>query len=363
MTRLELMSDSRFELRSYIAEIENSIESLEELLSTVNKHSEATHIKSIRISLAKDLINVYLSTSDDKDCEHFQFLEQNKQLFQLTDEELKLALDTVKADHNMLKDNVTDDMVTKSMKELAAKAGAVGVPLAAVYMSGSVIGMSAAGITSGLATLGMGGVLGFSGMATGIGTAVILGVMTYKGVKHLTGANELEKFKRRELMLQEVIKQTQRTITLVIDDLNFVIIKLNETITKHGEQSEKIKKLMTMVAQFQGALKTVDTKSNQYQNSAIKLKCPIILDVERLKALTSEPMKKPLYDFIIENYEEKVTKENDKDIVKFIIKQTIKITILDELVQTFQAIGYFDMESILKAKASEGFNMVKGLFG
>jgi hypothetical protein len=223
--------------------------------------------------------------------------------------------------------------------------------------------MSAAGMTSGLATLGMGGVLGFSGMATGIGTAVILGVMTYKGVKHLTGANELEKFKRRELMLQEVIKQTQRTITLVIDDLNFVIIKLNETITKHGEQSEKIKKLMTMVAQFQGALKTVDTKSNQYQNSAIKLKCPIILDVERLKALTSEPMKKPLYDFIIENYEEKVTKENDKDIVKFIIKQTIKITILDELVQTFQAIGYFDMESILKAKASEGFNMVKGLFG
>jgi hypothetical protein len=67
----------------------------------------------------------------------------------------------IQQDFKMLREDFSDDALKRSMKELTAKAGAVGVPLAAVYLSGSVIGMSAAGITSGLATLGLGGVLGF----------------------------------------------------------------------------------------------------------------------------------------------------------------------------------------------------------
>ena len=58
------------------------------------------------------------------------------------------------ADENILNERKNDSDIVKSMKEIGAKAGAVGVPLAAVYFSGSVIGMSAAGLTSGLATLG-----------------------------------------------------------------------------------------------------------------------------------------------------------------------------------------------------------------
>ena len=125
-------------------------------------------------------------------------------------------------------------------KELGAKAGAVGVPLAAVYLSGSVIGMSAAGLTSGLATLGLGGFLGFSSMATGIGVAVLLGVGAYKGIKHLTGANEIDKTKRRELMLNEVIKQTQSTVSYLMEDINFITIKLNDVIVNHGVLYEKV---------------------------------------------------------------------------------------------------------------------------
>lgn len=64
--------------------------------------------------------------------------------------------------------------------DVAASLAAAGVPVAAVAVSGSVFGLSAAGITSGLAALGMG-----FGMASGLGVAVGIGVASYFGVRWL----------------------------------------------------------------------------------------------------------------------------------------------------------------------------------
>ena len=201
--------------------------------------------------------------------------------------------------------------------------------------------MSAAGITSGLATLGMG-----MGMTGGIAVVAIIGVLSYKGVKHLTGSNELDKYKTRELMLHDVLKQTQKTISLIIDDVNYVVQKLNDALLNHVNQTEKIEKLSNMVAQFQGALKSVDSKNNQYQNSANRLECPRILDESRLKSLTSEHTKKDLYTFIIQNYDEKT----------FGLKENVETEKLDRMGKIFKALGYFDMDNILVGK-------VKGIFG
>ena len=293
MTRLELDSNSRFKIRAYIAEITNeNIQLIEELIDLIKNNSEESHYQSLMISLVKDMINVHFSTKDTMS-RSFEFLDKYKNLFGISEAEIDLAYDTVENDYKLLKEDLDDAAIQKNTKELAAKAAAAGAPLAAVYLSGSVIGMSAAGITSGLATLGMG-----MGMTGGLAVIGIIGVISYKGVKHLTGANELDKYKTRELMLHDVIKQTQKTISIIIDDVNHIVQKLNETISNHSDQKEKIKKLTRMVAQFQGALKSVDEKSNIYKNSANRLQSPRILDINRLKSLTSEPTKKPLYNFI-----------------------------------------------------------------
>ena len=355
MTRLELNKDSRFEIRRYITEIsKDNIETVKNLIDIIKENSEDSHHKSLMISLVKDLINVYFSTKDTMD-KNFKFLDDNKELFKISNEEIDLAYDTVENDYKLLKDDLDDDTIKKNAKELASKAAAAGVPLAAVYISGSVIGMSAAGITSGLAALGMG-----MGMTGGLAVVGIIGVLSYKGMKHLTGANELDKYKTRELMLYEVIKQTQKTISLIIDDINYIVEKLNDTLLKHAEQKEKIQKLMKMVAQFQGALKSVDNKSNIYQNSANRLQNPKILDVDRLKELTSEPTKKPLYNFIMENYKQKEMKTEDDKKNVYALKQDISTEILDKMAQVFQALGYFDMGNIVASKAS---SLVKGIFG
>lgn len=64
--------------------------------------------------------------------------------------------------------------------EIAADFAATGIPIGAVAISGSVFGLSAAGITSGLSALALG-----LGMVPGIGVAVGIGIGSYLGVKWL----------------------------------------------------------------------------------------------------------------------------------------------------------------------------------
>ena len=365
MTRLELDKDARFKVRIYITEIsKENIESIEYLLEIIKNNSEISHYQSLMISLAKDLINIYFSTKDTTN-RNFKFLDENKNLFELSEEEVDLAYDTVENDYKLLKEDLDDNAIKQNAKELASKAAAAGVPLAAVYISGSVIGMSAAGITSGLATLGLG-----MGMTGGLAVIGLIGVLSYKGVKHLTGANELDKYKTRELMLHDVIKQTQKTTSLIIEDINYLVKKLSQIMSSHNDlknENENIihllimrnavnKKMQKELTLFQGALKRTDEKSNQYQNSAYRLNCPKILNIERLKSLTDEPTKRQLYDIIIENYERKKVKIDNEVIEQFELKGNILTKNLDEMVEIFKALGYFEVTNIVTSK-------IKGIFG
>ncbi|WP_397471541.1 hypothetical protein [Rheinheimera sp.] len=358
MTRLELSKDSRFELRSYLASIDNLVE-INSLLSIIDAEAKASHHKSIKISLVKDIINIHMSVNngDYLDC---PFLKENQKLFGVTDEEIELAIQAIKLDFAMLKDDFTDDALKKGIKELGAKAGAVGVPLAAVYLSGSVVGLSAAGLTSGLATLGLGGALGFSSMATGIGVAVLIGVGAYKGIRHLTGANELDKAKRKELMLNEIIKQTQRTISYLIEDLNIITSKLNDALKNFSAQDAKIARLMQMMSLMTGAASELNAKTNVTKNSYIKLSCPKELDLSKLKSLTSEPTKQQLYTLVMSFYEvkslTKVVDGAEKTIDVHVLKQDVATEQLERLAKIFDAIGYFKVADVLKSKVAGLFS-------
>ncbi|GLO38449.1 hypothetical protein PPUN15366_00930 [Pseudomonas putida] len=356
MTRLDLSPDTRFTLRAYMASSSAQIP-LATLVEQINTQSPAGQIKALHISLVKDLINLFYSTGG-RDVASFAFLQKNCALLQVSDEEIELAISAIKNDHDMLRDDMTDDQIVSALKLLSAKAAAVGTPLAAVYLSGSVVGMSAAGLTSGLASLGMGGLLGMSGMMTGIGVAVLIGVGAYAGVRKLTGANEINRSKRRELMLNEVIKQTQLTISLVMKDINFITGKLNEYIQAHGAQDEKIKKLMGLMVQMTSAGTVLTDKSSSAQASANKLRCAQYLDEGKLKALTREPTKAELYHFIFSFYEEReivaASKDEDKQIAtKLVIKSGRSSQELESLARAFEAIGYFNVSDVLKGTAAD----------
>lgn len=358
MTRLELSPESRFTLREYITSL-GQLDCLKTLVKTIDESCSPSHNKSVKISLVKDLFSVFMSVNDGS-YENFDFFKDNNHLFNVSEEEIELIIDALKLDFEMLNDDFSDDALTKGMKELGAKAGAVGVPLAAVYLSGSVVGMSAAGLTSGLATLGLGGALGFSSMATGIGVAVLLGVGAYKGIKHLTGANELDKTKRRELMLNEVIKQTQSTVSYLMEDINFIAIKLNETIVAHSAQDEKVKLLVQKITLLTAAGNTLTQKGEATQSKCFKLKCPAELDHEKLKSLTREATKQQIYTVVMSFYEDKIVeKEEDGKIVSvkiFGLKENIPTMEMEKLAKIFDAVGYYKAADVIKGKLSGLFS-------
>jgi hypothetical protein len=124
------------------------------------------------------------------------------------------------------------------------------VPIAAVYLSGSVIGLSAAGITSGLAALG----LGF-GMVPGIGIAVLLGTAIFMGVSQLLdvgGQQEKERLRvERERKAQLVIINLQGALNKLIERVsNLQTVAADAEANKEAIRvlTEKMRYLQQLVA-------------------------------------------------------------------------------------------------------------------
>lgn len=361
MDKIGLDKDSKFIIMEYMSTInKENIVNLQELIEIIKQNSTSSAYKSIMISIIKDSISTYFANVDAKDMDKvilsdINSIEKNKAFFDLNDEDINLAFRAVKEDYSILNKNFDDETVKSLIKDLGVKASSVGVPLGALYISGSVVGLGATGITSGLATLGMGGVLGLSSMATGIGVVALIGVGTYQGVKHLTGANELSKYKYRELMLQEAIKQTQKSIYNVIDTINDLVLRINNAVLDQKENNKKIQKLKQMISSFVGAAKIMTDKQDSFQNSKNRLKCPDILDIVRLKNITSNSIHKDrLFDFIIKNYD-KI--EQDEE-TQYKLKDEIDTAVLEEMGEIFEEIGYFKVSSAIKSKVQDGFSNI-----
>jgi uncharacterized tellurite resistance protein B-like protein len=135
---------------------------------------------TLKFTLLSDLL--FIAHADDTYSE-----EERNEVFAIGDalginEGQRLAVNRYVA--AMLKANRARGFEADDLKklggEVAAGLAATGVPIAAVAASGSVAGLSTAGITSGLAALGMG-----LGVTTGIGVVVGIGVASYFGVRWL----------------------------------------------------------------------------------------------------------------------------------------------------------------------------------
>lgn len=338
MSRIKLAQKTRIDIREYLLDVNENKEDLKNLLKTIEEKLEPIQYKNIIFSLVKDIINVYFSTQESQVLQrNCDFIKQNKQLLGVSQEQIDKIYEAVELDYKMLREEISDDKLKEIFKDMATKGTAVGVPLAAVYLSGSVAGLGAAGITSGLAALGMGGVLGLSSMVTGIGVVVLLGIAAYQGVKWLTSDDKLSKYQMRQLMLQDILKQTQKTISEIIDDINFLVKKLNELFGKNEENKGKIEKLSKILESFVQSAKYIENKNDEAQSYLIKLSLPGILDVAKLKKLTNEPTRQKFYAFILEYYEEKANQEGIKE---HILKENLSKEKLEILAKILKAIGY-----------------------
>lgn len=144
----------------------------------------------------------------------------------ILDDEVAVMKDFVKAARKVRERGLDDSYANKTMKTAAASLGAVGVPMTAVYFSGSVVGFSAAGITSGLA--GLGALVGLGAMVPGIGVAIGLAGISFVGfhraLKGKENRSKQEAAQAKERRERNVIENIQGAV----DHLNLEISRLSQ---------------------------------------------------------------------------------------------------------------------------------------
>ncbi len=340
LVRIEIDSENRIQLREYMTNHEHLI-SNDELLKNLQKNLKDDSFKMIEKSLMKDILYILRTKNKNSDWHKNKFIIELLTRLNISEDQVELIHETIINDEEILNERKNDSEITKSMKDIASKATAVGVPMAAVYFSGSVIGVSAAGMTSGLATLGLGGVLGFSSMFTGVGVAVLIGVGTYKGLKRITSISDLENNKQRELMLQAIIRNSQKSLNYLIEDVNQIARQLTNEIRKVQETKVKIDKLTEVLNMLTKGAEFTSNKLESAEKEKIITGLPMKLNVSRVKELTNAPTKLNFREIVMSCYVKEVI-ENASGTDQLIYKLDDRLSIkeLSDLKDILEGLGY-----------------------
>ena len=373
IARLDFNAESRFNMRSYMLNesdrIDNTI-----LLKEIEDNMAKNRLHEVHISLMKEAINVFRAQKEIKPYVKGAYKKEKKftdlqSLLNVSDDEISLIEDSIINDERIFMDrDVSDDKIKELFTDMAGKAAAVGVPLAAVYLTGTV-GFSAAGLTSGLAALGMGGVLGFSSMVTGIGVALVIGVVSYKlvgrGIRAITG-DESEKYKQRETLLQNVVKKSQRTLNLLIEDINYTTLKVVSLVKNNEVDKMEMEELQKQIQVLASSQAIIMGQSQYSEKEKTIIHLPKHLDVNRLESLTRDATLKDIREIILEFYEEEVieTEEGQKTVM-VLHDEKFSLEELEELLKCFDDIGYNDFKEIASKAITQGVenvgkNIVKG---
>ena len=222
---------------------------------------------ALKCALMSDAIRVVRATSDGP-ARKQPGIGRLAEMLELDDRKVEFLEDACVQDEKILGGELADARITNAAKEMAARAGAVGVPLGAIYVCGSVTGLGAAGITSGLAALGLGGVLGLSAMVSGIGVVVIAGGITYKGVRWVLGGSERNRVSLREMMLQEVLRIHQGAIINLGEDMSHFgqrIAALSLETDSNRDAIDTLAREVMLLSQSAGALTQLGERANRFE--------------------------------------------------------------------------------------------------
>ncbi|MCY4647942.1 MAG: hypothetical protein OXE73_13835 [Gammaproteobacteria bacterium] len=268
MTRMKCSADVRRAVRSYL-EDPQSLEGkaqVGQMLECVPSRISDKKL-DLKCSLMKDAIRVRRATSSDF-VRGQRGIRRLAELLQLEDDMVMFLEEACEKEEEIFAGKLSDSQIREAAKSMAAKATGVGVPIAAIYVGGSVTGLSAAGITSGLAALGLGGMLGLSSMLTGIGVVIVAGGAAHKGVRWVLSRSERHRASLRELMLQEVLRIHQRAIINLGEDISFFgarVADLSKETDRNRAAIDRLFREVTLLSRSAGALARLGERAGGFE--------------------------------------------------------------------------------------------------
>lgn len=382
LSRISLTAKDRYNLRIYQSSPDMR-EDTQDLVNKLNANLSRVSQQYILNSLVKDMVNIHVqayseqnvylgnsssSAQDDDSYLHDPFIMRFARANGIEDQQLKFIKQVIDADNKIFDDNVDDEGLNSALSSLAATAGAVGVPLAALYFSGSVVGLSAAGISSGLAALGLGGLFGLSSMATGLGAMILIGLGANKGIKKLTGQDERDKRARKQALLFAVNRQLTKSINLLAEDVNTFTQELSKQIKKAQALEQDVFAKEQVLSELLARIEALSTFSSGnellvqdsriVETKAYRQNLPINLDIEKLRAITDEPTKQQIFENILALYDQREVTEDGKVVTRYILKDDLICDEAEFLSTALDKLGYYDLSGVAKG----GLASIKSLW-
>lgn len=218
--------------------------------------------EQLRYALMVNLVDTVWA-NDELDSNEEEAIQLAKQQLKVTAEQLAAIRTFIQKIREIRDRGLDDNYAADAIKTAAAGLSAVGVPVAAVWLSGSVIGLSAAGITSGLA--GLGALIGIGGMIPGIGVAILLGTGIFMGINTLLDTGD--KSKKSQLQAEK-----ERKAQLVIKNMQGAIDQLVEQIIHLQEKTTTLEVGAASAEANREAIKILTERLRFMQQSVAKRK-------------------------------------------------------------------------------------------
>lgn len=352
IARLNLSAENRSDLLMY----QDAPEPVDELVETMCACLDDLARQEIIFSLTKDLIYIHMQTrSEDADHQDSPFIAEFAARNGVSEEQMALFRKAIDNERKIFDDDADDSSLETGFRNIASGAVAVGVPLAALYFSGSVIGLGATGITSGLAALGLGGVFGLSSMATGIGAVILIGLGAKKGLEHLTGQNEVDRCKRKEALLLAVNKHLQKSINILMQDINSFTKRLEEEIGRREVLDQKVEEQQRKLQFFVKRLRIMSCggtclsqESGDAELAALRQSLPRKLNLERLAAITDEPTTREFHKTILDFYEERPVESAEGETTAYMLRGDLTRDEAAYLSELLKQLKYFTAATLAR---------------
>jgi hypothetical protein len=356
IVRNEIDNENRFVLRQYIMNKEE-LEDIGDLIKFLDSNVDEGSREGIRLSLMQDVVKMFrIRETSKSDCDYSRwskdkFVVSLQKKLKVTDEQISFFLEKLQSDEDIIAKRQDDNQIKKTLGSLASKASLIGIPAAALYLSGSVWVFSG-GIMM------MTGALGVLGPLA-IGAAV--GYGAYKGIQHFTGLNEIENNGKREMMLQGIIRNSQKSLNFLIEDVNFIAQKLSEELTKGQTTDILIQKLKTQLVMLSSGAATMSKRVSDAEREAFIAKLPRKLNKARFEELTNKPTEQKFRPIVYDGYIASETTDSDgKKKTEHLLNLNLSLSRLEEVYGVLDGIGYFNMKDAGFASAK---GLAKSLFG
>lgn len=214
-------------IQNYLIEEPNIEEIVQNIKTDIEEIRYIDYLNSIDISICNNEINPIQQ----------ELLERIKNEFGITNEQDEQMHKFAQKAKEVADRGIDDKYAADVLKSGIAGLSAVGVPLVAVYFSGSVIGLSAAGITSGLAAIGLG-----LGMIPGIGIAIFIGLVILTVLLKIFDVGGKKQKQKDQDAKEERVKRFNRNLLDAINYLNEKCSEIENSIRDADAQKESIHK-------------------------------------------------------------------------------------------------------------------------